>query len=99
MTPTASRTGIPADLIERVNALTPEQREELAEIIDLADMPPPDPRTEEELMDELKRRIEDVESGKVVGLTREQAREQRRKELREKYRFELQAWQSGKRSA
>jgi len=89
MTPTASRTGIPADLIERVNALTPEQREELSEIIDSADMPPPDPRTEEELMAELKRRIEEAESGKVVGLTREEAKEQVRRILREQHGFEL----------
>jgi putative addiction module component (TIGR02574 family) len=88
MTPTATRTGIPADLIERVNALTPEQREELFELTCLDDMPP-DPRTEEELMAELKRRIEDAESGRVVGLTREEAKEQVRKILREQHGFEL----------
>lgn len=88
MTPTATRTGLPAGLIEQVNALTPEQREELFELTALADMPP-DPRTEEQLMAELKRRIEDAESGRVVGLTREEAKEQRRKFLREQYGFEL----------
>jgi putative addiction module component (TIGR02574 family) len=88
MTPTTTRTGIPADLIERVNALTPEQQEELFELTCPDDMPP-DPRTEEELMAELKRRIEDAESGRVVGLTREEAKEQVRKILREQHGFEL----------
>lgn len=89
MTPTASRTGIPADLIERVMSLSPEQQDELVDLIDSADLPPPDPRTEEELMAELKRRIEDAESGRVVGLTREEAKEQVRKILREQHGFEL----------
>lgn len=89
MTPTATRTGIPADLVKQVFDLTPEQREELSELIDAADLPPPDPRTEEELMAELKRRIEDAESGRVVGLTREEAKEQVRKILRERHGFEL----------
>ncbi len=89
MTPTATRTGIPADLIERVHALTDEQKDELVELIDSAEMPPPDSRTEEELMAELKRRIEDAESGRVVGLTREEAKEQVRKILREQHGFEL----------
>jgi putative addiction module component (TIGR02574 family) len=88
MTPTASRTGIPADLIERVHALTPEQREELSELIDLADMPP-DTRTPEEWKEELKRRIEEAESGAVRGLTREEAAEQIRIDLRTMYGFEL----------
>lgn len=89
MTPIATRTGIPADLIERVNALTPEQREELAEIIDLADMPPPDPRTDEELMADLVRDAELADAGLLPSLTPEQAQEQVRRELREKYGFEL----------
>jgi hypothetical protein len=89
MTPTASRTGLPADLIERVNALTPEQREELAELIELADMPPPDPRTEEELMADLIRDAELADTGLLPSLTREQASEHVRKELRDKYGFEL----------
>ncbi len=88
MTPSITRTGLSAELIEQVNALTPEQREELSEIIDSADLPP-DTMTEEELMAELKRRIEDAESGRVVGLTREQAKEQVRKILREQHGFEL----------
>jgi hypothetical protein len=89
MTPTASRTGIPTELVDQVLALTPEQREELSELIDLADMPPPDPRTEEELMADLVRDAEAADSGRVPSLTREQAKEQVRKELREKYGFEL----------
>lgn len=88
MTPTASRTGIPADLVDRVLALTPEQQEELTDMIALADVPQ-DTRTEDELMTELKRRIEDAESGRVVGLTREEAKEQVRKILRERHGFEL----------
>lgn len=88
MTPTTSRTGIPIDLIERVTALTPEQREELFELTCLDDMPP-DPRSEEELMADLVRDAEAADTGKVPSLTREQAKEQVRSVLREKYGFEL----------
>ena len=88
MTPTATRTGIPADLIERVMTLSPEQQDELAEIIDAANCPP-ETMTDGELKAELKRRIEDVESGKAQLLTREEAKERVRKTLREQHGFEL----------
>ena len=88
MTPTATRTGIPADLIERVHALTGEQKDELVELIDSADMPP-DTRTDEEWREEIARRIAEAESGAVRGLTKEEAAEQIRTELRTKYGFEL----------
>ena len=89
MTPTATNTGLPTDLTERVTGLTPEQREELSEIIDTADMPPPDPQTDEQLMADLIRDAELADAGLLPSLTREQAKEQVRKELREKYGFEL----------
>lgn len=88
MTPTATRTGLPADLIERVSALTPEQRDELFELTCLEDMPS-GPRTEEQLMADLVRDAELADAGLLPSLTREQAKEQVRKELREKYGFEL----------
>ena len=88
MTPTATKTGLPADLIERVSALTPEQREELFELTELSGLPP-DPRTEEELMADLVRDAELADSGAVPSLTREEAKEQVRTFLREKYGFEL----------
>ena len=81
MTPTASRTGIPADLIERVMTLSPEQQDELAELIALADLPP-DPMSEEEFKAELARRVADVQAGRAVLLTREEADEQVREEMR-----------------
>lgn len=88
MPPTTTRTGLPAGLVEQVLALTPEQRGELFELAEVADLPP-DPRTEEQLTAELKRRIEDAESGRAVGVTREEAKEQVRKILREQHGFEL----------
>ncbi len=88
MTPTATRTGIPADLIERVMTLSPEQQDELAELIALADLPP-DPMTDDEFKIELARRVADVQAGRAVLLTREEADEQVRKTLREQHGFEL----------
>ena len=81
MTPTASRTGIPADLIERVMTLSPEQQDELSEMIALADLPP-DTVSDEEFKAELARRVADVAAGRAVLLTREQAEEQVREEMR-----------------
>ena len=88
MTPTPTRTGLPADLIERVNALTPEQWDELFELTVLDGLPP-DTRTEEELMADLVRDAEAADSGAVPSLTREEAKDQVRTFLREKYGFEL----------
>lgn len=89
MTPTASRTGIPADLIERVMTLSPEQQDELTDLIALADLPPTDPRTEEELMADLVRDAKAADSGRLPSMTPEQVQEYVRRELREKYGFEL----------
>lgn len=88
MTPTPTRTGLPADLVERVNALTPEQRDELFELTALDNLPP-DTRTEEELMADLVRDAELADSGAAASLTREEAKEQVRAFLREKYGYEL----------
>jgi putative addiction module component (TIGR02574 family) len=88
MTPTATDE-LPGDLVERVKQLSPRGKEQLLDLLENEIELPPDPRTEEELMAELKRRIEDAESGRVVGLTREEAKEQVRKMLREQHGFEL----------
>ena len=61
--------------------LSPEQQDELAELIALADLPP-DPMSEEEFKAELARRVADVQAGRAVLLTREEADEQVREEMR-----------------
>ena len=81
MTPTATRTGLPTALVDQVMALTPEQREELFELAALEDVPP-DPRTEAEWREEIARRVADVEAGRSVLMTREEANEQVRAEMR-----------------
>ncbi len=81
MTPTASRTGVPADLIERVMTLSPEQQEELSELIAVADMPP-NQLSDEEFKAEIARRVAEVQAGRAVLLTREEADEQVREEMR-----------------
>lgn len=88
MTPTAKPSGLTPELIEQVKILTPEEQDELFALVIDADMPP-DTRTEEEWAAEIKRRIEEAESGTVPSLTREEAAEQVRTFLREKYGFEL----------
>jgi putative addiction module component (TIGR02574 family) len=81
MTPTATRTGLPAALVEQVLALTPEQRDELFELVELADLPP-DTRTDAEWKEEIARRVADVQAGRSVLLTREQAEAEIREAMR-----------------
>jgi hypothetical protein len=79
--PTATRTGLPPALLDQVLALTPEQREELFELAALEDMPP-DPRTEEDWRTEIARRVADIQAGRAVLMSREEAYEQVRVEMR-----------------
>lgn len=84
MTMTATTTGLPISLIDQVLALSPEQREELAEIVALEDMPT-DPRTEDQLFADLLSDSEAADVGAIPSLTRHEAQQQRRQFLRTKY--------------
>jgi putative addiction module component (TIGR02574 family) len=73
---------LPADLVERVNQLSPKGKEQLLDLLEGQVDLPSDTRTEEEWREEIARRIADVQAGRAVLLTREQAEEQVRAEMR-----------------
>jgi putative addiction module component (TIGR02574 family) len=81
MTPTATDE-LPADLVERVKQLSPRGKEQLLDLLEGDVDLPPDPRTDEEWREEIARRIADVQAGRGELLTREQAEEQVREEMR-----------------
>lgn len=81
MTPTATDE-LPADLVERVKQLSPRGKEQLLDLLEGDVDLPPDPRTDEQWREEIARRIADVQAGRGELLTREQAEEQVREEMR-----------------
>lgn len=77
MKTTATATSLPQGLIDQVMALTPEQREELAEIVGLT----PDERSEEEWQLENIRRMEEIVAGRAALMSRQESDEYIRIEM------------------
>lgn len=81
MNPT-STDDLPADLVERVKRLSPQGKEQLFDLLEQDIDLPLDPRTEEEWRAEIARRVADVQAGRSVLLTREQAEAEIREAMR-----------------
>lgn len=69
------------ELIATLRQLSPDERDAVRDILDEEDGPP-DTRTPEAWAAEIRRRIDDVESGRVVPLTREESERQIREAIR-----------------
>jgi len=66
-----------SDLLKKALALPPEARAALAgSLLESLDDDPPDPGVEAAWADEIKRRIEELDSGKVKPIPWEEARRQ-----------------------
>ncbi len=74
-------TTLTPELIATLKSLSPNDKERAVDLLTEDDLPP-DPRTPDEWSEEIRRRIEDVESGRAVLLERDEAERQVREALR-----------------
>ncbi len=66
---------VPADLLEAAMKLPADARSELADrLLDSLESPFPDPEIEAEWAAEIKKRVDDIKSGRVKGIPWEEAR-------------------------
>lgn len=75
------------ELIDRALKMSPLAREAIAlELFDSLEGPPDDPvEVRKEWKDEIARRIDDLKSGRVVGIDADEALAAMRQRIREKY--------------